>query len=32
MLEVKIVPDAPIVDNFGEDSEGQAIVLKATRA
>lgn len=32
MLEVKIAPDAPIVDNFGEDVEGQAIVLKATRA
>ena len=31
MLEVKIAPDAPICDSFGEeDLEGQAIRLKAT--
>lgn len=30
MLEVKIAPEAPICDTFGEDLEGQAIVLKAT--
>ncbi len=30
MLEVKLAPVAPITDEFGEDLEGQAIVLKAT--
>lgn len=30
MLEVKLMPEAPIVDSIGEDLEGQAIVLKAT--
>jgi hypothetical protein len=32
MLEVKLVPDAPIAEDFGEDLEAQAIVVKATRA
>ena len=31
MLEAKLAPEAPISDTFGEDMEGQAIVLKATR-
>lgn len=31
MLEVKLVPDAPITDSFGDELEGQAIVVKATR-
>lgn len=31
MVDVKIAPDAPIIDNFGDDLEGQAIVLKATK-
>lgn len=33
MLEVKIAPDAPICDSFGEeDLEGQAIRMKAIEA
>ena len=30
MLEVKLAPVVPITEDFGEDLEGQAIVLKAT--
>lgn len=30
MVDVKIASEAPITDNFGDDLEGQAIVLKAT--
>lgn len=32
MLEVKLAPDAPISDNFGDDMENQPIVMKATLA
>ena len=31
MLEVKLAPEAPIAEDFGESQEGQAIVFKATR-
>ena len=30
MLEVKLVPEAPITDSICEDPQGQDIVLKAT--